>query len=87
MQGLQSEVGAHPVSEFRRDGLLLAEVGACLIVSLDSATSTKRRLSFTRTSSTGIRVALVPKKPILTPTYVTRSSSSSSTSSTLPIFS
>ncbi len=66
MQGIHPEEGTHPVLELRRDGLVLAEVGACLIVSLDS---------------------VLPKKPILKPTCVTRSGLPTRTSSTLPILS
>ncbi len=51
MQGIHPEEGAHPVLEFRREGLVLADVGACMIVSSDS---------------------VLPKKPILKPTCVTR---------------
>jgi hypothetical protein len=87
VQGFQPEVSAYPVLEFRRDGLVLAEVRGVPYRLLGLATSIRRRLSFIRTSSIGIRVELVPKKPILTPTYVTRSGSSSSTLSTLPILS
>jgi hypothetical protein len=46
----------HPVFEFRRDDLVLTEVGGVPDRLLGFGYLYEARLSFTRTSSTGIRV-------------------------------